>query len=167
MAEIAAGRMTAVGERDVVVFHIGMRINRLRSLRQWFPVFVTMPRMLRELAKRPELGLLHAQTYLSGRTIEVIQYWRSTEDLHAYSRAADLMHLPAWRAFNRRARGSSAVGIFHETYVVPAGQQESIGVNMPPHGLLAALGSEPVGRRGQSAAHRLDPQRPDTPVVPA
>jgi hypothetical protein len=165
MTEIVAERMTAVGDRDVVVFHIGMRINRLRSVRQWFPVFLAMPRMLRELARQPDLGLLHAQTFLSGRTVQVIQYWRSAEDLYAYSRAAELEHLPAWRAFNRRARGSSAVGIFHETYLVPASGQESISVNMPPSGLLAALGSVPVGRRGQSAAHRLDPRRPDAPVV--
>src|SRR4051794_6357818 len=167
MAAVVAGRQTAVGDRDVVVFLIGMRINKLRALRQWGPVFVAMPRMLRELSSRPELGLLHAETYLSGRTIQLVQYWRSVEDLHAYSRVSDLEHLPAWRAFNRRARGSDAVGIFHETYVVPASAQESISVNMPPHGLLAAIGAEPVGRRGQSAAHRLDPTRPDEPAVVA
>jgi hypothetical protein len=167
MTAVVDRRQTAVGDRDVVVFLIGMRINKLRALRQWGPVFVAMPRMLRELSSRPELGLLHAETYLSGRTIQLVQYWRSVEDLHAYSRAVDLEHLPAWRAFNRRARGSDAVGIFHETYVVPASAQESISVNMPPHGLLAANGAEPVGRRGQSAPHRLDPTRPDEPAVVA
>jgi hypothetical protein len=167
MAAVVAERSTAVGGQDVVVFLIGMRINKLRALRQWLPVFAAMPRMLRELATHRELGLLHAQTYLSGRTLQVVQYWRSVEDLHHYSRSADLEHLPAWRAFNRRARGNDAVGIYHETYVVPASAQESIAVNMPPQGLLAALGSEPVGRRGQSAAHRLDPSRPDDPVVAA
>lgn len=158
-------RLTAAGDQDVVVFLIGMRINRLRSLRDWFPVFLAMPRMLKELEQRPELGLLHTQTFLSGRTLQLVQYWRSVDDLHAYSRAGDLQHLPAWRAFNRRARGNPTVGIFHETYVVPASAQESIAVNMPPQGLLAALGSVPVGRRGQSAAHRLDPRKPDAQVV--
>lgn len=165
MADIVAQRQTAVADKDVVVFLIGMRINRLAQVRQWFPVFLAMPRMLRELAARPDLGLLHAQSFLSGRTIQVVQYWRSVEDLHAYSRSGERLHLPAWRAFNRRARGNDAVGIFHETYVVPASAQESIAVNMPAQGLLAALGSVPVGRRGQSAAHRLDPSRPDEPVV--
>jgi hypothetical protein len=165
MTDIVTGRQTAAGDQDVVVFLIGMRINRWRSVRQWFPVFVSMPRMLRELQQHPELGLLSAQTFLSGRTIQVVQYWRSSDDLYAYSHAAERLHLPAWKAFNRRARGSSDVGIFHETYVVPASAQESISVNMPPQGLLAAVGSVPVGRRGQSAAHRLDPSRPDEPVV--
>ena len=168
MATVEQGRVTAPGGQDVVVFLIGMRINRLRDVRQWGPVFVAMPRMLRELGARPELGLLHAQNFLSGRTLQVVQYWQSVEQLYAYSKAADSEHLPAWRAFNRRARGAGpSVGIFHETYVVPASGQESISVNMPPHGLLAALGSVPVGRRGESAAHRLDSSRADEPVVPA
>lgn len=165
MARIEQARMTAEGGQDVVVFLIGMRINRLRALRQWGPVFVAMTKMLRELDQNPDLGLLHAQTFLSGRTLQVVQYWRSAEDLYAYSRSADRQHLPAWRAFNRRARGNDAVGIFHETYIVPASGQESVSVNMPPSGLLAALGSVPVGRRGQSASHRLDPRRPNEPVV--
>jgi hypothetical protein len=165
MTNETPSRQTHSAGDDVVVFLIGMRINRLRQIRQWVPVFLAMPRMLRELASQPHLGLLHAQTFLSGRTIQVVQYWRSVEQLHAYSRASEKKHLPAWRAFNRRARGSAAVGIFHETYVVPASGQESIAVNMPPQGLLAALGAVSVGRRGQSAAHRLDPSRPDEPAV--
>src|SRR3954454_11816741 len=103
MTAVVDGRQTAVGDRDVVVFLIGMRINKLRALRQWGPVLVAMPRMLRELAAHPELGLLSAQSYMSGRTFQVVQYWRSLDDLHAYSHAADKEHLPAWRAFNRRA----------------------------------------------------------------
>ena len=165
MARIEKARMTAPGDQDVVVFLIGMRINRWRAVRQWGPVFVGMPKMLRELRSDPELGLLHAQTFVSGRTIQVVQYWRSADDLYNYSRSADREHLPAWRAFNRRARGNDSVGIFHETYVVPASGQENVAVNMPPAGLQAALGAVPVGRRGESAAHRLDPSRPDEPVV--
>lgn len=167
MADVVAERRTAPADKDVVVFLIGMRINRLRALRQWGPVLVAMPRMLRELESDPELGLLHAQIFVSGRTIQVVQYWRSVEHLYAYSRAADRQHLPAWKAFNRRARGNAAVGIFHETYVVPADAHESVAVNMPVSGLLAAVGSVPVGRRGQSAAHRLDPRRADEVVVQA
>src|SRR4051794_83662 len=167
MGQVEKRRMTAEGGKDVVVFLIGMRINRLRAVRQWGPVFVAMPKMLRELEAHPELGLLHAQTFVSGRTIQVVQYWRSADDLYAYSRSADREHLPAWRAFNRRARGNDSVGIFHETYVVPASGQENVAVNIPPAGLRAALGSVPVGRRGESAAHRLDPRRPDEPVVAA
>ncbi len=45
---------------DVVVFVIGMRINRLRRVRSWWPAFTGMPRMLRELAGS-DRGLLGAR----------------------------------------------------------------------------------------------------------
>ncbi|WP_422125626.1 monooxygenase family protein [Streptomyces caatingaensis] len=48
-----------------------------------------------------------------------------------------------------------AVGIWHETYVVPAGAYESVYVDMPPAGLAEVRGVEPVGRRGERAAQRL------------
>lgn len=47
------------------------------------------------------------------------------------------------------------MGIWHETYIVQAGSYESIYVDMPPTGLGAAWGVEPVGRRGERAAERL------------
>lgn len=37
------GRMTAAAEGDMVVFLIGMRINRFRALRSWLPVTAAMP----------------------------------------------------------------------------------------------------------------------------
>src|SRR3954453_14889190 len=97
--QIVPDRMTAAEEQDVVVFLIGMRINRLRSIRAWLPVAAAMPRMLRELDGEPELGLLDARSYVSGRVVLVVQYWRSFAHLDAYARAADRQHLPAWQAF--------------------------------------------------------------------
>ena len=155
--QIHAGRRTAdLDGEDVVVFVIGMRINRLRSPKQWLPVFGAMPRMLRELGQRPDLGLLHARTYWSGRTFMVLQYWRSWELLQAYAAASDAEHLPAWRAFNQQARrGGDAAGIFHETYLVGPGRAESVYVQMPEHGLAAATRSVPVPPRGDRAAERM------------
>lgn len=97
-----------------------------------------MPRMLTELFRQPELGLLAADSYLGGRTVMVVQYWRSFERLHAYAHARDKAHLPAWAAFNRAVGGNGAVGIFHETYEIKAGQYESIFANMPLFGLAKA-----------------------------
>ncbi|NHC44477.1 DUF4188 domain-containing protein [Motilibacter aurantiacus] len=167
-ATVVPGRMTAATDDDVVVFLIGMRVNRLRAVRSWLPAALAMPRMLRELWCRPELGMLDARTYYSGRVILVVQYWRSFEHLDAYARAADREHLPAWRAFNKQARSAGdAAGIFHETYLVPGGSRESIYVGMPAYGLGRALGVGPVARRGERAAHRLDARTPDVPVVDA
>ena len=145
MAELQ-GRVRAAGQDEVVVFLIGMRINRVRALRRWLPAFTAMPRMLRELGADPSLGLLDARTFVSGRVVMVVQYWRSREQLEAYARSSRHEHLPAWRAFNARARAAGpVVGIFHETHVVPATGQESVYVAMPRFGLARATGAVPAG----------------------
>ncbi|MEU5687945.1 DUF4188 domain-containing protein [Streptomyces venezuelae] len=151
------GRMTAEAEGDVVVFHIGMRINAFRAVRSWWPVFRAMPRMLKELSRDRESGMLGYRLLFGGtRVVYVVQYWESQEKLLAYSTAQDKAHRPAWAAFNRRIReGRGKVGFWHETFVVPAGAHEQVYVNMPPFGLGAATGVIPVGRRGERAADRL------------
>ena len=49
MAEVKAGRFTAQLDEPVVVFVIGMRINKLRAVRTWLPVMREMGPMLRTL----------------------------------------------------------------------------------------------------------------------
>ncbi|ONK10958.1 DUF4188 domain-containing protein [Streptomyces sp. MP131-18] len=155
--KIAEGRMTAAAEGDVTVFLIGMRINNFRALRSWWPVFMAMPPMLRELSRDEESGLLGFRMLRGGlRDVTIVQYWSSHEKLLAYASAPDKAHQPAWSAFNRRLRaGRGKVGFWHETYLVPAGSYESVYVNMPSFGLGAATGVIPVGRRGNRAAERL------------
>ncbi len=153
--QIYKGRYAAKIEGDFVVFLIGMRINRLFLLHKWLPVTFAMPRMLKELFKRPELGMLHAQTFLSGRTVLVVQYWRSFDQLHAYAHAKDLEHLPAWAEFNRKVGGNGAVGIFHESYLVKAGQYECVYANMPRHGLAKSGEMIPAVGRMRDARSRL------------
>ena len=42
----------------------------------------------------------------------------------------------AWRAFNKRMKHSRGdVGIWHETYLVRAGEYENAYSGIPPHGL--------------------------------
>lgn len=145
----------------VVVFLIGMRINRLWEFWRWAPVFAAMPRMIVELVKDPSRGLLgRPRTFVSGRVVMLVQYWRSFEDLERYARDPRAEHLPAWRAFNRRFRDNGSVGIFHETYRVAAGDAETVYVNMPTFGLAAATAAVPVGRGRHTAAARLG-VRPD------
>jgi hypothetical protein len=165
MAEIISGRHTATLDDEVVVFIIGMRINRLRRFRSWLPAFRAMPRMLRELAAEPSLGLLNVQTFWAGRVIVGVQYWRSFDQLEAFARAADPEHLPAWREFNRLVRDNADVGIFHETYRVGPGTAETFYGNMPTFGMAAAVGIVPVAERGQSAARRMGTTTTDEPAV--
>ena len=148
-------RFSARIEGDFVVFLIGMRINKLHRPDRWLPVAGAMPRMLAELEADPHSGLLGSRLRRSGRHIDLVQYWRSFEHLHAYAHAHDAAHRPAWRAYNRAARGNDAVGVWHETFLVRAGEYEAVYRKMPPYGLAAAAEvADAVGGR-YSAAGRL------------
>lgn len=155
MAQVIDRRVTAEMEGDFVVFLIGMRINRLRRVARWLPVFMAMPRMIRELERTPGSGLLGAKLYLSGpRTPMVVQYWRSFEQLEAYARSRDNAHWPAWVAFNKRIGSNGEVGIWHETYLIPAGSYECVYNNMPPTGLGAVGNLVTASGRKATAARR-------------
>lgn len=142
---------------EVVVFAIGMRINRLWKFWKWLPVLGEMPPMLREQEADPTIGLLSSRPSFGLRNIGVLQHWRSAEDLHAYAHQAGGVHLAAWRRFNDRIGTSGDVGIWHETYVVPAGGMESIFVNMPRYGLGVAGRLFPAKGKRSSARKRLAP----------
>jgi hypothetical protein len=131
MAQIQPGRWTARSDEPFVVFLIGVRPNKLWKVHKWGPVAAAMPRMIAELERQPELGFLGADTWI-GRTLLMVQYWRSFEHLEAYAKARDRTHLPAWTAFNRGIGASGDVGVFHETYEVAPNAYEAIYVNMPP-----------------------------------
>lgn len=163
MATVLRGRRTSdLGDREsVVVFLIGMRINRWWEFWRWLPVFAAMPRMVSELAKDPSRGLLgRPRTFLSGRVVMLVQYWSSFEALERYARDPQSAHLPAWREFNRRIRDNGSVGIFHETYRVAAADAETVYANMPGFGLAGATAAVPLSRGHQTAAARLA-VRPD------
>jgi hypothetical protein len=110
--------------------------------------------VLKELFRQPELDFLHGQLWLS-RTIIVLQYWRSMEQLIAYAKSKQAAHLPAWQAFNRAVGTNGSVGIWHETSAASPGSYENNYVNMPPFG-LGKIGTLHVAKRGrQTAAARL------------
>ena len=167
MARLNRGRFSAdVGADGTVLFLIGMRFNRLWQFWKWIPVFVAMPRMLIELQKNRDLGLVgRPRTFLSGRTVLVWQYWESFEKLEQYSRSSGNAHLPAWRSFNRRVRDNGSVGIFHETIALSDATVETVYGNMPPFGLATVTGAVPAGKRGQTARTRMTGGDPMPPTV--
>jgi Domain of unknown function (DUF4188) len=147
-------RMTSTSEGDVVVFLIGMRVNRWWKPWQWLRTALAMPRMLRELNAHPELGLLGTEAWF-GRTTMLLSYWKSMDALLDYAKARDAAHLPAWRAFNKSVGSNGDVGIWHETYLAHPGDYETVYLNMPAFGLGKAAGvREALGHR-LSAAGRL------------
>jgi hypothetical protein len=164
MAEVFTGRFTADVDDDFVVFVIGMRFNKPWNVRGWWHTAMSMRPMLKELEAHPELGLLYAQQGWIGGPA-VIQYWRSFEHLDRYARNADNVHLPAWKKWNRASRESGAVGIWHETYKVRAGEYEVIYGNMPRFGLARAGAHAPVVAKGRSAARRIGASVEDVPAV--
>jgi len=164
MAKTFPGQYTADLDGDFVVFLIGMRVNKPWAVRRWWPTFTAMRPMIKELEEQPELGLLHAELGWLGGPF-VAQYWRSFEHLAAYARDNEHLHLPAWKEWNRSARASNAVGIWHETYKVGADEYESIYGNMPRKGLAFAGAHEPVSRKGLSAARRIGATEEDVPAV--
>lgn len=147
-------RLTATIEGDFVVFLIGMRINNPLKVHKWLPVARSMPRMITELHRQPELGFLHAEMWFS-RTIIVVQYWRSMEQLLAYAKNKQAQHLPAWQAFNKAVGTDGSVGIWHETYAANAGTYENVYVNMPVFGLAKAGILQAASGGKASAASRL------------
>lgn len=154
MQKIVAARMTAQIEDEVVVFLIGMRINRLWKVHKWLPVARAMPRMLRELSASADSGFLGFHQWVGNPTIS-LQYWRSFEDLERYAKDSARLHRPAWAAFNRAVASNGDVGIWHETYRVRPGDFECIYNNMPPFGLARAARAVPAEGQRDSARQRM------------
>lgn len=159
MNKIVAARMTAQIEDEVVVFLIGIRINRIWKLHKWPPVARAMPRMLRELGSDPDSGFLGFHQWLGNPTI-ALQYWRSFEHLERYAKDAARSHRTAWAAFNRAVASSGDIGIWHETYRVRPGDFECINSNMPLLGLAKATRAVPAEGQRQSADERIGLARP-------
>jgi hypothetical protein len=155
MAQVVKGRFTAKMDEPFVVFLIGMRINRPLAVGKWLPTARAMMPMLRELYRHPEKGFLGGEFFFYGRGPALVQYWRSFEDLEGFARNPDDPHMPAWQRFNREARSSGAVGIWHETYLVEPGAYETIYANMPEFGLAKATERVPAIGGRETARRRL------------
>ena len=151
----ASERLTSTLDGDFVVFLIGMRINTPWKLHRWMPIARSMPRMLAELEAHPEMGMLGGHMWFS-RTIILVQYWRSMDQLMAYATNRDAEHLPVWRDFNQTIAKTGDVGVWHETYAISPGSYENVYVNMPPFG-LGKVGKRVPATGAMSAARgRLD-----------
>lgn len=135
MAQIFPGRYSAYTDEPLVVFMIGMRVNKPLAISKWLPIFSAMGPMLSTLYRHPEKGFLGGQTSVYWPGVMLVQYWRSLDDLMNFARSPGEPHLPAWQRFNKAVGADGSVGIWHETYVVEAGNYETIYGNMPRFGL--------------------------------
>ena len=153
--KIITERMTAQIDEEVVVFLIGMRINRLWKIHKWLPVALAMPKMINELSKINDSGFLGFESWVGNPSI-MIQYWQSFQHLEDYARNKQQKHIPAWRAFNEAVGSNGDVGIWHETYIVKPGTYECVYHNMPPFGLAKATKAVVASGKLASASGRLN-----------
>lgn len=92
-----------------------------------------------------DAGLLHSERFAFGWDhFGVLQYWRSFDALDAWSHRPP--HADWWREAVDRMRRRGDFGVYHETFLVPRTNIESIYMSCPRLG-LATFGDlgEPVG----------------------
>ncbi|PSB55369.1 DUF4188 domain-containing protein [Chamaesiphon polymorphus] len=167
MSKVVPGRFSAQIDESFVVFLIGMRVNNIWAVNKWLPTAQAMGPMLNVLHQYSEKGFLGQESFfrLFPITTVMITYWKSFEHLEYFARNADDPHLKPWREFNRSIGNDGSVGIWHETYLIPAGQSESIYANMPVFGLAAATTHIPAVGKKETARRRLGGN--NTPAVPS
>jgi len=146
MAKVVPGRQTAEIDGDFVVFIIGARVNKKRHLVKALRAISGMGKMLKYLSEHPEKGLLGYE----GAGFTIIQYWRSFEDLERFAKDTDDPHLEVWRRYMRMVNKTGEAGIWHETYLVQAGQYEAIYNNMPERGLAKASKLVPIAESSRA-----------------
>lgn len=144
--------MTHKHEGELVVFLIGMTVNKPWRPDLWLPTMRAMRPMIKELVRDPGLGLLGYELSMGLRGPVVVQYWSSIDKLYAYASNPDAKHRPAWAKFNRAAaKAGGVVGIWHETFLVD--KSESLYYATPEMGLAKATERVPVVRN--SARERI------------
>jgi hypothetical protein len=148
MSANPASRVTAQPSEPFVVFLIGMRVNKFSAVRKWWPVASAFPRMIQQLQKEPELGMLGSELFYSlvPLTTICLSYWKSFDHLERFARGKGGLHVEAWQRFMKDiGYTNGVVGIYHETYLIEPGKSESIYGNMPPFGLSKAFPGTVVG----------------------
>src|ERR1700760_2312878 len=133
--------MTAEIDGDFVVFLIGARLSKRHPVRSLVDLGGRrgMQHMLEYLVAHPEMGLP-----------TIVQYWRSFEQLEAFAKDQEDPHLEVWRQYWRRVGRSGRTGIWHETFLVRAGEYEAVYGNMPPRGLGKAGRLVPVSESSRA-----------------
>lgn len=137
--EIFEGRFTAKTNQQFVVFLVGMRINKLRSIFKCLPLFRRFVAMVYQLKANKSHGLLGAKRWFAWREIMYIQYWDSLESLEKFAQSKEGAHIQAWREYNLMFAKSAELGIWHEKYLLDAEQVDCVYSNMPRIGLAAAM----------------------------
>ena len=165
MNEIFSGRYTAHTDDPVVVFAIGMRINRLWAIHRWLRPTLNTVRMWWHMQRRRPAGYLNGYLFVYQRGVGMMQYWQDFDTLEAFSRDDSQPHLAAWRQLAAQTRSDQTFGYWHETYQVASGTSEAIYGSMPRFGLAEATEHVPIVKPTEAARSRLtNPQPTEEPA---
>lgn len=129
---------------ELCLVRVGIQTKGLRGLLFARKIAKDIDRSAAE-AVQSGTGLLLSERFLFGLGhFGVLQYWRSFDELEAWSHRPP--HSEWWRQAAERIRTRGDLGIYHEAYLVPRERVESIFLNCEPTG-LAAFGAtaDPVG----------------------
>lgn len=152
---------------SLVVFNLGVQLNHplgplaphVKTIGDYFL------KMLEDIRnRRDELGLITMSDWRtndrnSNSTLNVSFYFRDVESIHKF--AHEELHKEAWKFYE--AAKPYHVGVYHETFIVPAGHYETIYDHCRP----VKLGRGTVareGKEGESGRSRLLVSA-DTPVL--
>ena len=76
MADVIPARMTHEYDGELVVYLVGMRINKPWRPDLWLPVVLAMQKMLVELSKDKDSGLLGYRLSIGAGVPFVVKYWK-------------------------------------------------------------------------------------------
>lgn len=146
------------GAQPVVVFNLGVQYNHplgmlAPEVKQMGEYFEAMRADLHE--RRHDLGLLDMSFWRgadrdSNSTMLMTMFFRDLEGLHRF--AHEPIHREAWDWWHAKARNPKHIGIFHETFCVPAGAYETLYVNCRP--VLMGRGQVRTGEEGKDQVWR-------------
>jgi len=155
MSEIIDEQVTAELDGGFVVFRLGTRINTLWKVHKWFPIFRAARKMVDEVDADSDSGLLAFERRVGMRALEIVQYWRSFEDLRNYALDSEFSHAPSMKSTMEQMERCDDVGIWHELYVIGDDSYETAYHNTPPTGLGTAGTLSPAEGTRRTAAGRL------------
>jgi hypothetical protein len=156
-------RLLADMEGEFLVFVVELRIHQWWRFGKWYPTVIAMGRMLTELMKNPEFGLLHFEYWFAFRRQLFLMYWRSYEHMHDWVLNKDATHIAGWKQLNQLMKDHpNVLGFWHESYVVQPDQYEAFYRNVPTVGLGKVGKLTPLTGRATTAAARLRETRTKT-----
>jgi hypothetical protein len=145
---------------DLVVIYLGMRINAWAGLKT---IIGFGPQIDDSVKAKPEGLLLHERVIYSlfPPNVGMRQYWRSFEDLEAWTRSEP--HRLWWRTFLRNSGGT---GFWHEAYFMRGGMEAIYDDVKGPLGFSGFAPVQPALGSAFSARRRIGRSGPEASPAP-